>query len=121
MSDSRNCIISPNVDAIRAQATKVVRGRIPQAVRRELMDGVKAGHLGRLKKDGLKPEIFYHPDHKHGAVDRQKSEALYAARCIAGVIASPADVRAGIEAAGGDVVEYALGGRHPISARRSES
>ena len=104
-------LIGPNVDVIRAQATRVVRGRIPQAVRRELMDAVKAGHLGRLPKSGLMPEIFFHPDHKHGAVERQNREALYSVQCIATVIASPADVRAGIEAAGGDVLAYALSER----------
>ncbi len=104
-------LIGPNVDVIRSQATKVVRGRIPLAVRRELMDAVKAGHLGRLKKDGLKPEVFYHPDHKHGAIERQKNEALYAIQCVATVMASPADVRAGVEAQGGDVLEYALAER----------
>ena len=45
-----------------------------------------AGVLGHLKKDGLKPEIFYHPDHRNGAIDRQKREAEYAVRCIAGVM-----------------------------------
>lgn len=33
------------------------------------------------------------------------------ASCIAGVIASPADVRAAISAAGGDVLEHALNDR----------
>lgn len=77
----------PNVEAIRSQASRIVHGRIPAQVRRELMDAVKGGHLGRLKKDGLKPEIFFHPDHKHGAIERQKREALYAVDCIAKVVA----------------------------------
>jgi hypothetical protein len=50
------------------------------------MAAVKEGLLGRLPKDGLKPEIFFHPDHKHGAVDRQKREALYSVNCIASVM-----------------------------------
>lgn len=106
-----NYLIGPNVDLIRAQASRVIKGRIPAQVRKELMAAVKDGHLGRLKKDGLKPEIFYHPDHKNGAIERQKAEALYAVQCIAGVMASPADVRAGVEAQGGDVLEYALNER----------
>lgn len=76
----------PNVEQIRFQATKVVQGRIPQQVRAELMRGVKLGLLGRLKKDGLKPEIFFHPDHKNGAIERQKREAAYSAGCIAKVV-----------------------------------
>jgi hypothetical protein len=47
---------------------------------------VKAGVLGHLKRDGLKPEIFFHPDHKHGAIERQKAEAMYSAKCIAAVV-----------------------------------
>lgn len=108
MEDAKHYLIGPNVDMIRSQATRVVNSRMPLAVRRELMAAVKAGHLGRLPKDGLKPEIFFHPDHKNGAVERQKAEALYAVQCIATVIASPAQIRAGIEAQGGDVLEYAL-------------
>ncbi|WP_421883216.1 hypothetical protein [Methylibium sp.] len=97
-----------NVSQILSQGTRVVRGPIPLQVRRELAAAVKAGVLGRLKKDGLKPEIFFHPSHKNGAIERQKREALYSVQCIATVIASPAHVREGIERAGGDVLEYAL-------------
>lgn len=98
----------PNVEMILCQGSRVVEGPIPRHVRNQLMTAVKAGVLGRLPKDGLKPEIFFHPDHKNGARERQTREAAYAIKCIAGVMASPADVRAGIEAAGGDVLEYAL-------------
>lgn len=77
----------PNVQNILCQATRVVRGKIPAAVRKELMAAVKAGALGRLRKDGLKPEIFFHPDHKHGAIERQQREAQYAIECIANVVA----------------------------------
>lgn len=78
--------IGPNAMRIRAGASKVIRGRMPAAVRRELMDAVKMGALGRLPKKGLLPEVFYHPDHLHGAKDRQRKEAEYAAKCIAGVV-----------------------------------
>lgn len=82
----------PNVSRILSQATLVVRGRIPAQVRKELSTAVKAGVLGRLRKDGLRPEVFFHPDHKNGAIERQKREAEYAARCVAAVMAGPADV-----------------------------
>jgi hypothetical protein len=101
----------PNVTQILTQATRVIRGRVPAQVRAELRAAVKAGVLGHLKKDGLKPEIFFHPDHKHGAVERQKKEALYAVGCIASVIASPGDVRAGLERAGIDVLAYTMAER----------
>lgn len=77
----------PNVTNILVQATRVVRGRIPAQVRAELRAAVKAGVLGHLPKDGLKPEIFFHPNHKHGAIERQKREAEYSISCIAKVMA----------------------------------
>ena len=81
----------PNVAQILAQGTRVVRGRIPAQVRKELATAVKAGVLGRLAKDGLKPEIFFHPCHKNGAIERQKREAQYSVECIATVVASGAE------------------------------
>lgn len=77
----------PNVANILAQATRVIRGRIPAQVRAELRAAVKAGVLGHLKKDGLRPEIFFHPAHKNGAIERQRREAEYSIACIKGVVA----------------------------------
>jgi hypothetical protein len=82
-----NFIPGRNAENIRAQATRVIRGSIPRQVRAELMEAVKAGYLGRLKKEGLKPEIFFDPDHKNGAIEQQKREAAYAVKCIAGLMA----------------------------------
>lgn len=84
----------PNVQNILLQGSRVVYARIPAQVRKELMTAVKAGALGHLKKDGLKPEIFFHPDHKHGAVERQKNEAAYAISCVAKVMAGPEEYAA---------------------------
>lgn len=81
----------PNVAQILVQASRVIRGKIPAQVRKELREAVKAGVLGHLKRDGLKPEIFFHPDHKHGAIERQKREAEYAVGCISKVMAGPAE------------------------------
>lgn len=78
----------PNVANILAQASRVIRGRVPAQVRKELMAAVKAGALGRLKRQGLKPEIFFHPDHLHGAIDRQRREFEYSANLIKGVFAT---------------------------------
>lgn len=75
-----------NVEQILSQGTKVVVGKIPAGVRKELREAVKAGVLGHLKKDGLKPEIFFHPHHKNGAIERQKREAGYSINCISTVL-----------------------------------
>lgn len=83
-----------NVQNILIQGTRVVQSVVPAQVRKELRAAVKAGVLGHLKRDGLKPEIFYHPDHRHGAIERQKREAEYAVSCIARVMAGPEDYAA---------------------------
>ncbi|MBU9391831.1 hypothetical protein KTE71_30520 [Burkholderia multivorans] len=79
--------IGPNVDQILCQGTRVVRSRIPAQVRAELREAVKQGVLGHLKKDGLKPEVFYHPDHNFGAIERQKREAEYSVGLLKNVFA----------------------------------
>lgn len=76
----------PNVANILAHGTRVICGRVPAQVRADLRAAVKAGVLGHMPKDGLKPEIFFHPDHKNGANDIRAREAAYAVSCIAGVI-----------------------------------
>lgn len=87
----------PNVERILAQGTLVVRGRIPAQVRAELREAVRLGLLGQLKKDGLKPEVFFHPDNKHGAIERQKREAQYSVGCIAKVFVTGAEYLAAID------------------------
>lgn len=86
-----NVEMGPNVELIRKHATRVIHGKMPMRVRKELLAAVRDGHLGRLPKDGLKPEIFFHPDHKNGAIDRQKREAEYAIGMISKVMASGDD------------------------------
>lgn len=82
-----NYVPGRNAELIRAQASRVICGTVPRQVRAELREAVKAGYLGHLAKDGLKPEIFFHPDHKNGAIERQNREAEYAIGCIAKVLA----------------------------------
>lgn len=77
----------PNVANILAQGSRVIRGRIPAQVRKDLRAAVKAKVLGHLPKDGLKPEIFFHPARKNEARDRQAREAAYSVECISKVLA----------------------------------
>lgn len=101
----------PNVSNILAGGTRVIRGRVPLQVRKELRAAVKAGVLCHMPKEGLKPEIFFHPGRRVSANDIREREALYAVQCISGVIASPAHVLEGIERNGGDPLDYALAER----------
>lgn len=50
-----------NVAIVRAKRVELVTSRIPAAVRKALSAAVKAGELGHIKKDGHKPEAFFHP------------------------------------------------------------
>lgn len=79
----------PNVAQILAQGSRVIRGKVPASVRAELRLAVKDRVLGHLPKDGLKPEIFFHPDRRNSAKDTQAREAKYAVDCIRRVIDHP--------------------------------
>lgn len=77
----------PNVELILAQGSRKIVGKVPASVRKDLRAAVKAGVLGYLPKDGLKPEIYFHPAHKSSAMEVREREALYAIDCIAKVVA----------------------------------
>lgn len=77
---------SRNVELIRQEKVRMIKARIPRVIRKELQHAVKAGCLGRLKKDRLKPEVFYHPDYEQDAIDCQINAALYAIQCISKIV-----------------------------------
>lgn len=51
-----------NVEMVRAARVKIVVNPIPRNVRKALNDAVKKGKLGHYKKDGKKPEVYFHPN-----------------------------------------------------------
>lgn len=71
-----------NVAMIRMEGVRIIRGRVPACVRKELNAAVKAGALGHLKKDGLKPEAYFHPNAIDVAKERLTSEANESIRAI---------------------------------------
>jgi hypothetical protein len=71
-----------NVELVRLMGVKLVTGRIPAAVRKELREGVKTGSIGHLKKDGLMPEAFFHPNSKVRAIDERRAVAFAAIQSI---------------------------------------
>jgi len=76
--------IGPNVDSILLSGTRVVAGKIPAQVRKELRAGMKAGVIGVLKRSPLTPEIFYSKNHPHPytAKEIQRKEREYNAALI---------------------------------------
>lgn len=79
--------MGPNAENIKNSGMRVIRGKIPSAVRKELMDAVKNKELGRFKKEGLLPEVFYNTDMMHTAKDIRKEIAEYSAKRIRDVFA----------------------------------
>lgn len=84
----------PNVANILCGGTRVIRGRVPAEVRAQLRSAVKDGVLGHLPKNGLKPEIYFHPSRKNLALEVQARHAAADIQSIAKVIAvKPVDER----------------------------
>lgn len=76
---------TPNVNMLRNEGYRIIHGSIFRKVRNELSAGVKAGHLMRLKKNGLMREVYCHPDKYDEAVSAQYEEFQRAINNIAKV------------------------------------
>ena len=82
MQEKGELEIGPNAMVIRLMGFRIISGRIPASVRRELNDAVKAGVLGRLPKQGLKPEAYFHPNGKWNAMDARDKVAAESIEAI---------------------------------------
>jgi len=51
--------------------------KLPASVRKALNTAVKSGQLGHMPKDGVKPEVYYHPTFKHLAIE-ERNKHVYA-------------------------------------------
>ena len=49
-----------NVELVKTRRVELVTCPIPREVRKHLNNAVKAGELGHMKKDGLKPECYFY-------------------------------------------------------------
>ncbi len=77
----------PNVAVVRMMGVRLVKGKIPASVRKELNAAIKEGKIGHLKKEGLKPEAYFHPNSKFKAMedrDREASESIQAISKVVG-------------------------------------
>ena len=54
-----------NVLIVRTQRVKLITCRMPAEVRKALNAAVKSGELGHIKKDGYKPEAYFHPNFEY--------------------------------------------------------
>lgn len=79
-----------NVEKVRAQRVYLVTSRIPMDVRKALNAAVKSGQLKRIKRDGNKPEAYFHPEFDYmvagarNAHVRSIAEAVSRVACAGG-------------------------------------
>ena len=86
MIDGGMSAADANIELVRMMGVKVCSG-LDRATRSALMAGVKDGRIGRLAKDGAKPEVFFHPNAVWSAKEfrnRATSEALRALLAVCG-------------------------------------
>ena len=73
-----------NVQMVRNERFRLVINGLPARVRSALNAAVKSGELERMKKEGHKPECYYHPTFKHLAIaarNRREQEIRQASGC----------------------------------------
>lgn len=56
-----------NVRMVRLERFRIVH-KLPSGVRKALNAAVKCGELGHMCKDGLKPEVYFHPTFRYLAI-----------------------------------------------------
>ena len=75
-----------NVEKVRMGRVQLVTGKLPAQVRKSLNAAVKSKHLGHYKKDGHKPEAYFHPAFDYLAREARNKHAQRTATAIAGVL-----------------------------------
>lgn len=74
-----------NVQMVRMEGVRLVHGKIPMEVRKALNAAVKAGVLGRLKKEGIRPEAYFHPNSINRAKELRNREQQSTIEALKGV------------------------------------
>lgn len=78
-----------NVEKVRMSRVQVVASRLPADVRTALNAAVRDGILCHKKKDGRKPEVYYHPNFEHLANAERNQAERQTLEALAGVLARP--------------------------------
>ena len=53
-----------NIQLVEVERFRIVT-RLSRDIRKTLNNAVRQGRLGHMRKDGLMPEMYYHPTFKH--------------------------------------------------------
>ena len=75
-----------NVKMVQMEGVRLVIGRIPADVRKALNAAVKAGELGHIKKEGLKPEAYHHKNAQARAREARNRAAAESANSIKKIV-----------------------------------
>lgn len=86
LMDSGMSAADANVELVRMIGVRLV-GRMDASHRAALMGAVKTGRLGRLAKDGAKPEAFFHPNAEATAREQRNAAAAATVRALLAVCA----------------------------------
>jgi hypothetical protein len=81
-----------NVEVVRMIGVQLITAKMGRDTRAGLMAGVKAGKIGRLMKDGHKPEAFFHPNSKWKAMEARDRHEREIREAAAKVFASAREV-----------------------------
>jgi len=76
-----------HVMMVLARRILLVTSSIPANVRKALNESVKAGELRHVKKDGHKPEAYFHPTFEYLVPGERNEHARSVLRAVAGVMA----------------------------------
>ena len=82
MVENGMSVADANAEVVRMMGVRVVSGKIDRGTRSALLEAVKAGRLGHLKRDGLKPETFFHPNAESAAREERSRIANAGIRAI---------------------------------------
>jgi len=75
-----------NVYIVKMMGVRVINGKIPTDVRRQLNEAVKSGEIGHIKKSGLKPEVYHHKNARCKALEAQRRHELASLEAIKGIV-----------------------------------
>jgi hypothetical protein len=77
-----------NVEKVRMQRVLMINGSLPRSVRSALNMAVKEKYLAHMARDGIFPEVYYHPEFEYMAVSERKKYAKSVGEALRGVLAN---------------------------------
>jgi hypothetical protein len=86
MQQGKMSAAEANVLMVQAEGVRLITGRVMADVRKALNAAVKAGELGHIKKEGLKPEAYHHKNARGKALEARNRAAADSVKSICKII-----------------------------------